>query len=400
MTTDAPDTVPVDESTMWLDTKVGDVFAPHVQVQLHWVDIEAAVRRGAINPAQAHALWAEWADPGNPRRVVRKSVAAAPLPMPETARFTFSHVLYYFGGLLTIGAMSLFMTLAWSAFGAWGSAALAAGYLLAAWRVAEHLKGKDLPIPAGILATLAVCLVPLLVWSVQVGLGLWPEGGDSHFAQYHQHINWRWLTLEFATLAAAVVMLRAMQLPFMVMPVAVTLWYLNMDVAHLLMQKDGFDWQFTRDVSLVFGLGTCALAVWVDVRTRQATEDAARQDFAFWLYIFGAIMFWAGLSLRESDSEWGKAGYAALNVGLVFWGAAIGRRVFTVLGGLGVALYLGYLSHRVFQDSLGFTFALTVLGLGVVALGVWWQRREAAIQAALAGWLPEPVRVLGEGAIP
>jgi len=41
-----------------------------------------------------------------------------------------------------------------------------------------------------------------------------------------------------------------------------------------------------------------------------------------------------------------------------------------------------------------------VLGLGVVALGVWWQRREAAIQAALAGWLPEPVRVLGEGAIP
>ena len=401
MTTDAPDTVPVDESTLWLDTKVGDVFAPHVQVQLHWLDIEAAVRRGAINPAEAHGLWAEWADPGNPRRVVRKSAPPAPVAnVPQGARFTFSHVLYYFGGLLTIGAMSLFMTLAWAALGAWGSAVLAAGYLFAAWRVAVHLKDKELPIPAGILATLAVCLVPLVVWSVQVGLGWWPEGGSSQFGHYHQQINWRWLTLEFATLAAAVVMLRAIQLPFMVMPVAVTLWYLNMDLAHLMMQKEGFDWQFTRDVSLVFGLGTCALALWVDVRTRQATEDAARQDFAFWLYIFGAIMFWAGLSLRDSDNEWGKAVYGAINLVLVFWGAAIGRRVFTVLGGLGVAIYLGYLSHRVFQDSLAFTFALTLLGLGVVALGVWWQRREADIHAALAGWLPAPLRVLGESPPP
>ncbi len=400
MTTDAPDTVAVYESTLWLDTKMGDVFAPHVQVQLDWNDIEAAVRRGAINPSEAHALWAEWAAPGNPRRVHRKAAESLPKPATQAARFTFSHVLYYFGGLLTIGAMSLFMTLAWAALGAWGSAVLAAGYLFAAWRVAVHLKDKDLPIPAGILATLAVCLVPLVVWSVQVGLGWWPEGGSSQFGHYHQQINWRWLTLEFATLAAAVVMLRAMQLPFMVMPVAVTLWYLNMDLAHLLMQKEGFDWQFTRDVSLVFGLGTCALALWVDVRTRQATEDAARQDFAFWLYIFGAIMFWAGLSLRDSDNEWGKAVYGAINLMLVFWGAAIGRRVFTVLGGLGVAGYVGYLSHQVFQDSLAFTFALTLLGLGVVALGVWWQRNEAAIHAALAGWLPAPLRVLGESPPP
>jgi hypothetical protein len=42
----------------------------------------------------------------------------------------------------------------------------------------------------------------------------------------------------------------------------------------------------------------------------------------------------------------------------------------------------------VFQDSLMFPFALTVLGLGVVALGVWWQRHEAAIHARLARLLP------------
>ena len=122
--------------------------------------------------------------------------------------------------------------------------------------------------------------------------------------------------------------------------------------------------------------------------SRRSTDVHARQDFAFWLYIFGALMFWGSLSLRDSNNEWGKLGYCLINVVLVFGGAVMGRRVFTVLGALGVAGYLGYLSHRVFQDSLMFPFALTLLGLGFVWLGVWWQRHEAAIHARLQKYSP------------
>lgn len=374
----------------------GDAFGPDVHVQLHWADMEAAVRQGAISQAHAQTLWADWAAPGSPRRVPGAPVSSVPAQPAsvEAARFSFAHVLYYFGGLLAIGAMSLFMTYGWALLGAWGSAAIAAAYLYGALRVASHLKSRRLMVPAGILATLAVCLVPLVVWSVQVGLGLWPQGGSDVFATYHKHINWRWLTLEFATLAAAVVMLRQYKLPFMVMPVAVTLWYISLDLCHLIMQTEGFDWQFTRDFSLVSGLFVCALAVWVDFRCRLATDAQDRQDFAFWLYLFGAVMFWAGLSLRHSDSEVSKAIYCLINLGLVFWGAAINRRVFTVLGGLGVAIYLGYLAGRVFQDSLAFTFVLSLLGLGVVALGVWWQRNEARLHERLARALPEALQPL------
>jgi hypothetical protein len=147
-----------------------------------------------------------------------------------------------------------------------------------------------------------------------------------------------------------------------------------------------------RDVSLVFGIGTCAVALWVNVRTHLAKLPAWRQDYAFWLHLFGAIMFWGGLSLRDSGSEWAKFGYALINVVLVFWGAAIGRRVYTVLGALGVSFYLGYLSHRVFENSLMFPFALTLLGLGVVALGIWWQRHEQEINTQLGRWLPPALR--------
>jgi hypothetical protein len=181
-------------------------------------------------------------------------------------------------------------------------------------------------------------------------------------------------------------MLWRYKLPYMVMPLAVTVWYMSMDAANALMQR--FDWQLTRDMSLVFGIATCALSMWVDVRSRRSTDPDARQDFAFWLYLLGVIMLWGGLSLRESNSEWGRLAYCLINLALVFGGAAIGRRVFTVLGALGVAGSLGYVAHRVFQDSLLFPFALTLLGLGFLAPGVWWQRHEAAIHARLSRLVP------------
>ena len=98
------------------------------------------------------------------------------------------------------------------------------------------------------------------------------------------------------------------------------------------------------------------------------------------------------MSLRDSSSELNKFLYALINVFLVLLGAVIARRVFTVLGALGVAGYLGYLSHRVFEDSLMFPFVLTLLGLGVVALGIWWQRHEVQINQRLRAWVPAGLR--------
>lgn len=357
------------------------------RVTLSRADLDAAQHDGIITGAQANALWQRWSV-----AVTQASDAPAAVALGGPA-FSFTNTLYYFGGMVAIGAMSLFMTLGWSAFGPWGLLLISAGYLVACLKVADHLKGRSLPIPAGILATLAVVLVPLIVWCAQQGLGLWPPGGLSRYSAYHTHINWRWLTLEFATLAAGVVMMWRYRLPFMVMPIAVTLWYMNMDVAHALWNDVGhWDWKFVRDVSLVFGLATAFIALWVDVRCRRATEPEWRQDYAFWLYLFGTIMFWGGLSLRDSDSELGKFGYCLINLVLVFGGAVIGRRVLTVFGGLGVAIYLGHLSHKVFGNTLWFPFALSLLGLGVVALGIWWQRHEAQINARLSRFVPAGLR--------
>lgn len=354
--------------------------------ELRLRDLKEAARDGVITEQQAQTLWLRWSQG---RQWQDVGAMDAPAAVSATGpRFGWVNVLYYMGGLLAIGAMSLFMTLGFQQMGPLALLVLGMAYAAGALRVADHFKQKSLMVPAGLLATLAVFLVPVVVWAAQHLMGWWPPGGPASLDAYHTRIDWRWLTLEFATLVAGVVMLWRYRLPFMVMPLALTLWYMSMDVANMLLRDQRWEWEFMRDMSLVFGIGTVAVALWVDVRTRLATAPEWRQDFAFWLYIFGTTMFWFGLSLNDSESELAKLGYGVLNGVLVLAGAALGRRVFTVYGALGVTLYVGHLAHEVFRDSFMFPLALTVLGLGMVVLGVWWQRHAQAIAARLGPLVP------------
>jgi hypothetical protein len=239
------------------------------------------------------------------------------------------------------------------------------------------------------MATLAVVMVPLAIFAAQRALGYWGE--DQPFRDYHVLIDWRWIMMEFGTLAVGAVLLWRYRFPFMLMPLAVTLWYVSMDLVPFLVGQDRvYDWEIRKLVSLWFGLAMTLLAFWVDLRSRFS------RDYAFWLYLFGVLTFWSGLSLIDSGSEWGRLGYCGINVGMILLGAVLGRRVFAVFGGLGVAGYLGDLSYRVFEDSLVFPFALSLVGLAIIALGVQWQRHEAQWAASLRRFVPGPLRELIE----
>jgi hypothetical protein len=338
-------------------------------------ELDAAVGAGIVSAEQADRLAA---------------YLGATAVSQEQARFSFVHVLYYLGGMIAIGAMSLFMTLGWNALGGWGGCITAILYgvlalLLSHW----FLDQKHLYIPAGIMATLAVVMVPLAIFAAQMALGYWGE--NKPYRDFHVFIDWRWIMMEFGTLAIGAILLWRYRFPFMLMPIAVTLWYMSMDlVPFLLGDNRPYNWDLYKVVSVYFGLAMTLLAFWVDLRSR------ASRDYAFWLYLYGVLTFWGGLSLMESGSELSKLAYCGINVLLILIGAVLGRRVFAVFGGLGVAFYLGHLSQRVFRDSLLFPFALSLIGLGIIWLGVLWQRREAQWSARLRGFLPEAFRELLE----
>lgn len=366
------------------------------QIKISWLEFDLAVQKGVLTLSQAHQLWSEWSQSctslslGNQEAINFETLSNS---KTEKAQFSMSHILYYFGGLLSIGAMSLFMTMAWDIFGPWGTAVLTSLYLYGVLKVAFHLKKQKLFIPAGIMGALAIVLVPLIVWSIQSALGLWPEDVSGHFKHYYQEINGKYLTLELSTLAAAVLMLWYLRLPFMVMPIAVTLWYLSMDITHFLTKQEVWG-ELNINISMLFGLSTCALALWTDLRCRQATDPENRQDFAYWLYLFGVMMFWTILGVKMIGSEWGKIGFTLINLLMMFGGVAIQRRVFTVFGSIGVVSYLGYLSSKIFTNAIIFTFVLTLLGFLSIAAGIWWQKNEKHINQQIAKWLPKALQSL------
>jgi len=325
--------------------------------------LEAAVKRHILNPQQAVELY----------QFLRAQPGTGPV-------FDFTHVLYYLGGLIAIGAMTLFMTLGWETFGGWGIFFIALLYAGVAMKLSDFFQRHGYAVPAGICATFVVALTPLAVYGLQQGLGLWPD--SSTYRDYHRYIQWHWLYLELATLAVGSAMAWRYKYPFLLMPIAVTLWYLSMDLAAWL-AFDRIDYEIRALVSMYFGLLMTLLAFWVDIRSRESNAD-----YAFWLYLFGVLTFWCGLSMQDSDSELAKLGYCLINLLMIGIGVLLLRRVFVVFGALGVAGYLGYLSHQVFEDSLLFPVILSALGLLIIYLGVLWQRHEARISERLRSRLP------------
>lgn len=338
--------------------------------------IEEAVAGGVLDHQQGNALW---------EFLVRREV--------ETPSFRPAHILYYLGGLVAIGAMTLFMTLGWERFGGGGLVLISLAYCIVALVLTEFFLARThLAIPAGITATLAIVMIPLAVYGAQHLLGFWPSEGPRQWAyrDYHTRIDWRWVIMEFATLAAGVVAFWRYRLAFMVMPIAVTLWYMSMDLTPFLFGGDSTEFFSDRGklVSMYFGLAMTMLAFLVDVRSDKT------KDFAFWLYLFGVLTFWGGLTSMNSDRELNKFIYCCVNLLMIAIGAALSRRVFAVFGGLGVAFYLGHLSHTIFKDSMLFPVALTAIGLAIIGTGVYWQRHEAAIGERLRSFLPASTRDL------
>lgn len=341
-------------------------------------DLNAAGEAGIVTSEAADRLWSFLAE--------RHQHAPG---------FRGAHVLYYLGGLVAIGAMTLFMTLGWERLGGAGLLFISIAYAVLGLAATHYfLYRKQLEIPAGITATFVLALTPLAVYGLQEVLG-WRAPHEWSYRDYHRYIDWNWLFMEYATLAAGAVMLWRYRLPFLAMPVAVTLWYMSMDLVPFLAGGDEYiywDWGLRKVVSLCFGIATTGLAFWVDLRSGR------RKDYAFWLYLFGVMTFWGGLSAMDSNNELGKFIYCLINLAMIAIGTLLVRRVFAVFGALGVAGYLGHLSYTVFRDSLLFPVALSAIGFGIVYAGVVWGRHEATVGSALRARLPEPMCKLLEAA--
>lgn len=230
-------------------------------------------------------------------------------------------------------------------------------------------------------------MAPLAVYGIQEHLGWWAKGKPGTVRDFYTIIQSGWLVMEVAAIAAGAAALRYYRFPFIVVIIAIALWFMSMDIVPWLRNQTFWTFESNRQISIVFGFATIVVAMIVNARQRSG-------DFAFWLYLFGVIMFWGSISATSGGTTLQKAIYCLLNVSFLLIAVFLGRRVFAVFGTIGIAFYLGDLAEKVFADSLLFPFALSLIGIAIIGLGLYYHRHQDALGAWFDAKLPAVLKRL------
>ncbi|MBW4457574.1 MAG: DUF2157 domain-containing protein [Nostoc indistinguendum CM1-VF10] len=340
-------------------------------MKIYQEDLDWAVSQGLITAEQANALW-----------------NALSMRHSQRPQFNFVNVTFYLGALIVISAMTWFMTLAWESFGGGGIFLLASIYALCFVLAGSNLWWRqEMKIPGGLLFTIAVSLTPLAIYGLQRATGFWTQNDPGTYQDFYLWIKGSWFLMELGTIIAGLVAIKFVRFPFLTAPIAFSLYFMSIDITPLLFGERTYNWQLRLLVSLWFGIACIVVAYLVDIRTSRRNGD-----YAFWLYLFGLLAFWCGLTLMGDSNEFQKFLYGLINFGLILLSALLKRKVFIVFGGLGVFGYLGYLAYSVFRNAILFPFTLTFLGIFIIYLGISYQRNSRKIELLLERLLPDTVR--------
>lgn len=343
------------------ETRLGDV-------SLSIAEIRQAAADGVIADESADAL-IRWAC----ERPAESEIVVATPNVPEQAKgFNIVTVAYYFGAMLMISAFGWFLGNIWTVLGSGGVLVTTVVYFAIAVGIGWWLRVRGFVVGGGLLITVAVCLVPLITYSIEDLLGMWPAQAPGEYQGFYPLIHGSWIVMELATIAAASIALYFVRFGFLTAPIAFSLWFFSMDVAALILGNSNFEGTTRSWISVGVGIFTIVVGFVLDKLLHKKGEPRS-EDFAFWCYLFGLMAFWGGLTSMDSGSEFGKIIYLLINLGLVAVAIYLKRSVFLVFGAIGVHVYLGHLAYRVFADSFLFPFAVAALGLSLILVTVFAQ---------------------------
>ena len=320
--------------------------------------LEKAVEQGILQPAQVAPLLAF-------------------LGEHNQSRIQATNVLYYVGGSLAVVALALLLGLSWDQSSGLGlmvaaliSMALAAALMVRLRQLQHH-------VPATLFGCLIILLVPVAVYGAQQAIGLWPA--DTYPEVYPADAFLALtLGLEIPTLLVAALLLYCCRYPLFMLPIAMVLWSITIGIV-----PGPF---FT--VTFWFGVVVAIFAVWIDMATRHG------KDYAFWFYNVGVFCFWAGLTVFMLDGVISELFACIVSLLLLAIGVVLDRRAFIVAGGLGVFLYITYLAGLFFANRWILVLVLALAGVGVIWLGLIWQKHEQSVVNTLKKHLPGTLHAL------
>jgi hypothetical protein len=291
----------------------------------------------------------------------------------------FQKILYYGGGLLIISAMTWLMGTSWSKFGHIGITAISGSYIIVFLIAGYYIfYKKGLEVAGGLLFSVSIAVTPLFVFSLLRIFDFWPQTWE--YDDYYVWIKGKWIILEISAVVVSLPILLKTKFPFIVFLIAGALWFFSMDIVPIIYEKTNFTWTERANVSNIFGLFMIGAGYFFDIKFKK--------DYSFWMYLFGLITLSSGLSIFYNDNIIKFLLLGAANVLLILFSVFINRNVFLVFGTIGLTEFLGRLSWKLFEGSVFFPFALTIIGVLLILSGIFFQKNRKNIEKNILSKVP------------
>lgn len=343
--------------------------------------LDSGVDKGIITVEQRSALLA-LAGAAEPQAGERREAERA---------FNGVTIAYGIGALVVLFAFGWFMVDRWKVLGNGGVFALSVAYAGIFLVVAHFLKREGFETARGVATLLAVAMAPLAMYALLGWTGIWtPELEGLCRQRFHPFAvcQGQPLAIELAAVAAALIAMRAMAFaPFMI-PIAVV----GVTLPERLLREwatgpgidgAGMGWRWVTIASVL-----AAVAYTVDRRRRG-------EDYGYWLWISVAVATWWGcMMLFQSDHSlrWylGPVSLLVITASVI-----LRRRVLLVVGLFGVFGFLAWLAFDVFKLTTAFPLVLATIGVSIIVLTVWVQKRFPEAIQRMGGDPSKPARFPG-----
>jgi hypothetical protein len=213
---------------------------------------------------------------------------------------------------------------------------LSVGFGQILWNVADYQR------VGGVLYVFAVCLTPLTVYAFETATGLWVDTKNISDPTAFRHHQYRAklcrIAMEISTLVVVVVQIFFLSLPFLAVPIAITLWLLTMDGVSLFYDEFHITPKQRANVSATFGFFLLIAARYLELTTTS--------DWSSWSYLLGALALTYGLAWYLNDEEpILQLLLVTSHVALIYFSYSLDRIVLLIFGTLGLIFY--YVSSNV-----------------------------------------------------
>ncbi len=334
---------------------------PATKLHFTLADLEQWVEKGLITPEQLTSIRSHIEAAGS----IEEQVQAGP---EQRKGLNFVSLAYYFGSFMILLAYTIWMGLEWESLGQTGQIAVSFFTIVILWAIGYFLQRNGFRVAGGLLIFVGTGIVPLLVYTVQRALGVWPDDSRYAYRDFYRIVAQTWVLLELVSLGVAIIVIWRVRFTLISLLIAFWTWFLSMDITRWMSQSDYWTWSDREQiVSTVIGVGMLALGILL--------QRKAKQDYSFWFYLFGHLIILIHLSVLTLNREgFLSIVYFVIYLAFVIASVWLQRRVFLVFGAIGFYSYLSYLVFRVFEGALGFVFALGGIGLLIVLTAVGYQR--------------------------